>query len=39
MDPEETLVVVVSKTFTTQETLANAEAARPGCRGPAGRRR
>ena len=28
LDPETTLVVVVSKTFTTQETLANAEAAR-----------
>jgi glucose-6-phosphate isomerase len=28
MDPEETLVIVVSKTFTTQETLANAGAAR-----------
>jgi glucose-6-phosphate isomerase len=28
LDPAETLVVVVSKTFTTQETLANAEAAR-----------
>ena len=28
MDPAETLVVVVSKTFTTQETMANAEAAR-----------
>ncbi len=28
LDPESTLVVVVSKTFTTQETLANAEAAR-----------
>jgi glucose-6-phosphate isomerase len=28
LDPEETLVVVVSKTFTTQETMANAEAAR-----------
>jgi glucose-6-phosphate isomerase len=28
MDPEETLVIVVSKTFTTQETLANANAAR-----------
>jgi glucose-6-phosphate isomerase len=28
IDPEETLVVVVSKTFTTQETMANAGAAR-----------
>jgi glucose-6-phosphate isomerase len=28
MDPEETLVIVVSKTFTTQETLSNASAAR-----------
>lgn len=28
LDPEETLVIVVSKTFTTQETLANANAAR-----------
>jgi glucose-6-phosphate isomerase len=28
LDPEATLVVVVSKTFTTQETLANAELAR-----------
>jgi glucose-6-phosphate isomerase len=28
MDPEQTLVIVVSKTFTTQETLANAGAAR-----------
>ncbi len=28
LDPETTLVVVVSKTFTTQETLANAGAAR-----------
>ena len=28
LDPETTLVVVVSKTFTTLETLANAEAAR-----------
>ena len=27
LDPETTLVVVVSKTFTTQETLANAQAA------------
>jgi len=28
LDPARTLIVVVSKTFTTQETLANAEAAR-----------
>jgi len=28
LDPETTLVIAVSKTFTTQETLANAEAAR-----------
>ena len=28
LDPETTLVVVVSKTFTTQETLANAELAK-----------
>jgi glucose-6-phosphate isomerase len=28
LDPEQTLVIVVSKTFTTQETLANAGAAR-----------
>jgi glucose-6-phosphate isomerase len=28
LDPAETLVVMVSKTFTTQETMANAEAAR-----------
>ncbi|MBX3480873.1 MAG: glucose-6-phosphate isomerase [Caulobacter sp.] len=28
LDPEQTLVVVVSKTFTTQETLANARAAK-----------
>jgi len=28
LNPETTLVVVVSKTFTTQETLANAEAAK-----------
>lgn len=28
LDPEETLVIVVSKTFTTQETLTNASAAR-----------
>jgi glucose-6-phosphate isomerase len=28
LDPRSTLVVIVSKTFTTQETMANAEAAR-----------
>ncbi|MDB5457715.1 MAG: Glucose-6-phosphate isomerase, partial [Caulobacter sp.] len=28
LDPEQTLVIVVSKTFTTQETLTNASAAR-----------
>ena len=28
LDPQTTLVIAVSKTFTTQETLANAEAAR-----------
>jgi glucose-6-phosphate isomerase len=31
LDPAETLFVVVSKTFTTQETLANARAAREWC--------
>ena len=39
LDPAETLVVVVSKTFTTQETMANAQAARAWLRaalGPAG---
>ncbi|NEX94912.1 glucose-6-phosphate isomerase [Caulobacter sp. 17J65-9] len=36
LDPAETLVVVVSKTFTTQETLANAEAAREWLRGSLG---
>jgi glucose-6-phosphate isomerase len=39
LDPRSTLVVVVSKTFTTQETMANAEAARAWLRaamGPAG---
>ncbi|MFN9927482.1 MAG: glucose-6-phosphate isomerase, partial [Phenylobacterium sp.] len=39
LDPAETLVVVVSKTFTTLETLTNAEAARAWLRatlGPAG---
>ena len=29
-DPAETLVIIVSKTFTTQETMANAERARQG---------
>ncbi|HEY9235367.1 MAG TPA: glucose-6-phosphate isomerase, partial [Phenylobacterium sp.] len=39
LDPARTLVVVVSKTFTTQETIANAEVARGWLRaalGPAG---
>jgi glucose-6-phosphate isomerase len=36
LDPAETLFVVVSKTFTTQETLANARAARAWCVGPLG---
>jgi glucose-6-phosphate isomerase len=39
LDPAQTLVVVVSKTFTTQETMTNAEAARAWLRatlGPAG---
>lgn len=39
LDPAQTLVVVVSKTFTTQETIANAEVARAWLRaalGPAG---
>jgi glucose-6-phosphate isomerase len=39
LDPAETLVTVVSKTFTTQETMANAEAARAWLRaalGPGG---
>jgi glucose-6-phosphate isomerase len=36
LDPAETLVVVVSKTFTTQETLANAEAARAWLRATLG---
>jgi len=31
LDPAETLFVVVSKSFTTQETLANARAARAWC--------
>ena len=36
LDPAETLVVVVSKTFTTLETLTNAEAARDWLRGALG---
>lgn len=36
LDPAETLVVVVSKTFTTLETLANAEAARAWLRAALG---
>ena len=36
LDPDETLVVVVSKTFTTLETLANAEAARAWLRASLG---
>jgi glucose-6-phosphate isomerase len=39
LDPAQTLVVVVSKTFTTQETMTNAQAARDWLRatlGPAG---
>ena len=36
LDPETTLVVAVSKTFTTQETLANAEAARAWLRNALG---
>ena len=36
LDPETTLVVAVSKTFTTQETLANAEAARDWLRASLG---
>ncbi len=39
LDPAETLVIVVSKTFTTQETMTNAETARAWLRaalGPAG---
>ena len=31
LDPEETLFIVCSKTFTTQETLANAQTARAWC--------
>jgi glucose-6-phosphate isomerase len=31
LDPAETLFIVCSKTFTTQETLANAQAARAWC--------
>jgi glucose-6-phosphate isomerase len=36
LDPAETLVIVVSKTFTTLETLANAEAARAWLAGALG---
>lgn len=36
LDPAETLVTVVSKTFTTQETMANAVAAREWLRGALG---
>ncbi|MFN3512181.1 MAG: glucose-6-phosphate isomerase [Phenylobacterium sp.] len=36
LDPAETLVVVVSKTFTTQETMANAQIARAWLRGALG---
>ncbi|MFI4974847.1 MAG: glucose-6-phosphate isomerase [Caulobacterales bacterium] len=36
LEPRETLVIAVSKTFTTQETLANAEAARAWLRGALG---
>ncbi len=36
LDPAETLVIAVSKTFTTQETLANAEAARDWLRAALG---
>ena len=31
LDPEETLFIVASKTFTTQETMTNAESARDWC--------
>lgn len=36
LDPAQTLVVVVSKTFTTQETIANAEVARAWLRSALG---
>jgi glucose-6-phosphate isomerase len=36
LDPAETLFIVCSKTFTTQETLANAHAARAWCVGALG---
>ncbi|MBI1200597.1 MAG: glucose-6-phosphate isomerase [Phenylobacterium sp.] len=36
LDPAETMVVTVSKTFTTQETLTNAETARAWLRGALG---
>ena len=38
LDPETTLVIVVSKTFTTQETLANARAAKSWLEGKLGSR-
>jgi glucose-6-phosphate isomerase len=31
LDPETTLFIIASKTFTTQETMTNAETARNGC--------
>jgi glucose-6-phosphate isomerase len=37
LDPAETLVVVVSKTFTTQETMTNAKAARDWLRAALGK--
>jgi glucose-6-phosphate isomerase len=37
LDPAETLVVVVSKTFTTQETMTNAETARTWLRSALGK--
>ncbi len=37
LDPAETLVVVVSKTFTTQETMTNAETARTWLRAALGK--
>ena len=36
LDPKDTLIVVVSKTFTTQETMANARAARRWVEGALG---
>ncbi|WP_372782130.1 glucose-6-phosphate isomerase [Phenylobacterium sp.] len=38
LDPAQTLVVIVSKTFTTQETMTNAEAARAWLRAALGPR-